>query len=579
MGTARVNLLVADVDGTLVTQSKVLTPRACDAVRRLSDAGILFAITSGRPPRGLSMLVEPLALTSPVAAFNGGMFVEPDLTTLIEQRTLPLAVGREVLGYLLEAGLDVWVYRGVDWFIRDAAAPHVARERATVRFAPTVVHDLTDVLDGAVTIVGVGDDLPIVARCEGELRHRVGAHASAARSQPYYLDVTHPDANKGNVVRTLARLLGVPLEQVATIGDMPNDVLMFGVAGTSIAMGNASPEVQRTARFVTTSNEEDGFARAVEMFVLDAGRAAASTLGLPTSIRACLFDLDGVLTQTATIHANAWKQVFDDYLSQRSASDARPFVPFDVAHDYAVYVDGKPRLDGARSFLRSRGIELPDAEIGALAARKDELVTELLQRRGVATYAGSIRYVRAVREAGLRTAVVSSSRHCQQVLEKAGIANLFDARIDGVVAAEAHLMGKPAPDTYLAAGRALGVAAIEAAIFEDALAGSCSSCSSRTDRRSPRIPVAAARTSSRSRTWGRAGGCSRRPHSDSITSSTWPSRSRRASAPSCRRCPRCIATWSHSASRCWSCSPRSTCAERARAAPRGVCRPGCSSRA
>jgi Cof subfamily protein (haloacid dehalogenase superfamily) len=269
MCSSPIKLLLADVDGTLVTETKVLTPRALDAVRRLREADIQFAITSGRPPRGLSMLVEPLGLTSPVAAFNGGMFVEPDLTTLIEQRTLPLAVAREVLGYLLAAGLDVWVYRGGDWFIRDVAAPHVAREQATVRFAPVIVHDLAEVLDGAVKIVGISDDLSRVAQCENELRHRIGAHASAARSQPYYLDVTHTEANKRTVVRTLVRLLGVPLEQVATIGDMPNDVLMFGIAGTSIAMGNASPEVQRAARYVTTSNEEDGFARAVEMFVLD----------------------------------------------------------------------------------------------------------------------------------------------------------------------------------------------------------------------------------------------------------------------------------------------------------------------
>lgn len=471
MCAAPVRLLVADVDGTLVTQDKALTPRARDAVRRLRDASIEFAITSGRPPRGLSMLVEPLGLTTPVAAFNGGMFVEPDLTTLIEERTLPLAVAREVLGYLLEAGLDVWVYRGVDWFIRDAAAPHVAHEQATVQFAATVVDDLGGVLDGAVKIVGVSDDQPRLAHCEGELRRRIGAHASAARSQTYYLDVTHPDANKGNVVRTLARLLGVPLDQVATIGDMPSDVLMFGVAGTSIAMGNASPDVRRTARFVTASNEEDGFARAVETFVLGTGQSAASTFGLPPGIRACLFDLDGVVTQTAKIHAAAWKQIFDGYLRRRAAADARPFVPFDVTHDYAHYVDGKPRLDGARSFLHSRGIELPAAEVRALAERKDELVTDILQRQGVETCAGSIRYIRAVREAGLRTAVVSSSRHCEQVLAAAGIADLFDARIDGVVAAEAHLAGKPAADTYLAAARAVGVAPIEAAVFEDALAG------------------------------------------------------------------------------------------------------------
>jgi beta-phosphoglucomutase family hydrolase len=184
-----------------------------------------------------------------------------------------------------------------------------------------------------------------------------------------------------------------------------------------------------------------------------------------------LFDLDGVLTQTAKVHADAWKQMFDDYLRERSASDSRPFVPFDVAHDYALYVDGKPRLDGARSFLRSRGITLQDAELQALATRKDELFSDVLRRNGVQTYAGSVRYVRAVREAGLRTAVVSSSRHCEQVLVTAGIADLFDTRIDGVVAAKAHLAGKPAPDSYLAAARAVGVAAIEAAIFEDALAG------------------------------------------------------------------------------------------------------------
>jgi Cof subfamily protein (haloacid dehalogenase superfamily)/beta-phosphoglucomutase family hydrolase len=468
MCAATVKLLIADVDGTLVTSSKALTPRARDAVRRLRDAGVQLAIASGRPPRGLSMLVEPLGLTAPVAAFNGGMFVEPDLKTVIEHHTVPLAVGREVVDYLLEAGLDVWVYRGADWFLRDAAAPHVDHEQATVQFAPVVVRALDDVLDGAVKIVGVGDDHPRVARCEAELRRRIGAHATAARSQPYYLDVTHPEANKGAVVRTLARLIGVPLAQVAAIGDMANDILMFGSAGTSIAMGNASPDVQRTARHVTTSNDDDGFARAVETFVLGTASAAPAAVGLPSRIRACLFDLDGVLTETAKVHAAAWKQMFDDYLRAR---DAHGFVPFDVAHDYARYVDGKPREDGARSFLRSRGIQLSDAEVRALAARKDQLFEDVLRKRGVRTYAGSSRYVRAVRAAGLRTAVVSSSRHCAQVLDVAGIADLFDARIDGVVAADQHLAGKPAPDTYLAAARALGVAAIEAAVFEDALAG------------------------------------------------------------------------------------------------------------
>jgi Cof subfamily protein (haloacid dehalogenase superfamily) len=268
-----IKLLIADVDGTLVTGAKVLTDGARRAVERLRRAGIELAITSGRPPRGMAMLVEPLALTTPIAAFNGGMFVQPDLTTVIERLTLPPAVAREVLDFLLHAGLDAWVYRDTDWFIRSLDAPHVAKERATVQFDPIVTGDLTAVLDGAVKIVGVSDDLDRVARAEEELRRRVLGHASAARSQPYYLDVTHPEANKGMVVRFDARSLRVSLDQIATIGDMPNDVLMFGVGGVSIAMGNASPDVQRCARYVTTSNEQEGFANAVDAFIL--GRHAS----------------------------------------------------------------------------------------------------------------------------------------------------------------------------------------------------------------------------------------------------------------------------------------------------------------
>jgi len=265
-----IKLLVADVDGTLVTQEKALTARAREAVRRLHDAGVAFAITSGRPPRGMAMLTGPLAISTPVAAFNGGLFVEPDLTTILEQRTLPSAVAREAVALLLRTGLDVWVYRGADWFVRRRDAPHVARERATVQFDPTVIPNLDGVLDQTVKIVGVSDDLPLVAVCEAELRRQLGTHASAARSQPYYLDVTHPDANKGMVVRELSRRLAVPLGEIATIGDMPNDVLMFGLGGLSIAMGNASADVQRCARHVTSSNEDEGFANAVEQFVLQA---------------------------------------------------------------------------------------------------------------------------------------------------------------------------------------------------------------------------------------------------------------------------------------------------------------------
>jgi Cof subfamily protein (haloacid dehalogenase superfamily) len=250
-------------------------------VTRLHAAGVRFTITSGRPPRGMAMLTGPLRLEDPIAAFNGGMFVRPDLTTVLRQHALPVEAAREVAEFLLSAGLDVWVYRGAEWFIRKPDAPHVAREQATVQFTPKVIDDLGTVLEGAVKIVGVSDDGPLVARCEAELRRRVGAHASAARSQPYYLDVTHPDANKGMVVRLESQFLGIPLEQIATIGDMPNDVLMFGVGGTSIAMGNASCDVQRAARHVTSSNADEGFANAVDRFILGTCNGAMRTTWAP----------------------------------------------------------------------------------------------------------------------------------------------------------------------------------------------------------------------------------------------------------------------------------------------------------
>ncbi|MEO6798069.1 MAG: beta-phosphoglucomutase family hydrolase [Candidatus Dormibacter sp.] len=203
-------------------------------------------------------------------------------------------------------------------------------------------------------------------------------------------------------------------------------------------------------------------------------------LGLPQAVAACLFDLDGVLTQTAKVHAAAWKQMFDAYLRDRSAKAHQPFVPFDQVADYDTYVDGKPRYDGVRSFLGSRHIELPPGEpsdppdketIGGLGNRKNELVLHLIQEHGVQSYEGSVRYLAAIREAGLRSAVVSSSTNCREVLKAAGMEGLFDKRIDGVVAERDHLKGKPAPDTYLAAARELGLRPSQAAVFEDALAG------------------------------------------------------------------------------------------------------------
>ncbi len=208
--------------------------------------------------------------------------------------------------------------------------------------------------------------------------------------------------------------------------------------------------------------------------------ADARRLGLPAGIRACLFDLDGVLTQTARVHAAAWKQMFDEFLPERSKRTGEPSVPFDPVRDYDEYVDGKPRYDGVRSFLASRGIELPEGEpsdppaaetVHGLGNRKNELVLALIERDGVQAYDGSVRYVQAVRDAGLRRAVVSSSANTRQVLVAADIADLFEEVVDGIVAEREHLKGKPAPDTFLAAARALDVAAANAAVFEDALAG------------------------------------------------------------------------------------------------------------
>jgi Cof subfamily protein (haloacid dehalogenase superfamily) len=266
-GALKISLVLADVDGTLVTAEKVLTPRAQAAVKALRTADIAFAITSGRPPRGMAMLIEPLALRTPVAGFNGGVFVKPDMT-IMEEHVLAGAAARCALDVILHHGLDAWVYSSKGWFVRDRNAPHVARVQWSVKFAPTIVESFDEVLDSAVKIVGVSDDRDLVGRCEKDAQDTLGAQASAARSQPYYLDITHPDANKGTVVTTMSRLLSIPAIEIATIGDMPNDVLMFRKSGLSIAMGNASPDVQAQANLVTASYDDEGFAKAIERFIL-----------------------------------------------------------------------------------------------------------------------------------------------------------------------------------------------------------------------------------------------------------------------------------------------------------------------
>jgi Cof subfamily protein (haloacid dehalogenase superfamily) len=262
-----VRLVVADVDGTLVTPDKILTPQARAAVRHVIEAGIAFTITSGRPPRGMQMLIDDLHLRGPITAFNGGLFVRPDLS-VIRKRLVPREAVQSVIDILSKDAIDVWIYTETDWRVRSRHGSHVDREEWTVKFPPTVVATFEDALDRVVKIVGVSDDHDAMTQCVTEVQQTCGQHVSAALSQPYYLDVTHPKANKGEVISALSALLAIPTTQIATIGDMPNDVLMFERSGMSIAMGNASAEVQHAAKLVTKSNAEEGFALAMETFVL-----------------------------------------------------------------------------------------------------------------------------------------------------------------------------------------------------------------------------------------------------------------------------------------------------------------------
>jgi len=237
-------LVIADVDGTLVTSDKRLTSASRQAARELRERGIDLMITSGRSPRGMQMLIEPLQLTTPLAAFNGGMF------------------------------------SGTEWFATDPAGPHVASETAAVHFAPSAVSSLHGITQ-IVKLVGVGDDEPRLIAATEAVHEGFGTEVSATRSQPYYLDITHPEANKGAVVDYAVAALGVPAAAIAALGDMPNDLPMLAKVGLSIAMGNAEPEVQRAADAVTGSNDEDGFAAAVTRFVL-AEAVASSQSGAAT---------------------------------------------------------------------------------------------------------------------------------------------------------------------------------------------------------------------------------------------------------------------------------------------------------
>lgn len=264
----KIRLVLSDVDGTLVTSEKVLTPRAIAAVAALRERGIEFALTSGRPPRGMAMLIKPLALTTPFGAFNGGALTLPDMT-VIEQHLLSEKAARTAVTSLLAQGLDVWVYTSTQWQVRNLQADRVDREAKTIGFGPTVVADFSDeTFQQTIKVVGVNNDYPKVEKAESEIGRMLGRDASVSRSQPYYLDITHPLANKGAVLQALSQRLKIEPASIATIGDMPNDVLMFKQSGFSIAMGNASAAVQRCANAVTASFEEEGFAKAIEQFFL-----------------------------------------------------------------------------------------------------------------------------------------------------------------------------------------------------------------------------------------------------------------------------------------------------------------------
>jgi len=268
----RCSAVISDVDGTLVTNEKVLTAPTQAAVAKLHANGIAFSIISSRPPRGLCMLFTPLGIKIPVGGFNGGVVATPDLAVLTEH-LLPAKVARCAVDMLDACGAQVWIFSGKDWLLRHLDGPYTGLEEHTVGFGPTVVDGFGRVLDTAAKIVGVSTDFELLARCERELRNVFDDQATIARSQPYYLDITHPLANKGAALSEISKLIAVPLAEVVAIGDGGNDVAMFERSGLSIAMGNASPEVQRTADFVTESNSEDGFAAAIERFILGTNRS------------------------------------------------------------------------------------------------------------------------------------------------------------------------------------------------------------------------------------------------------------------------------------------------------------------
>lgn len=259
----RISLVVSDVDGTLVTSDKRITPAAHAAVASLREAGILFTITSSRPSFGMRALVEALKLDLPIGPFNGSSLVNPDLS-VIEQHVIPRAAVQRSLAMFAEHKIDAWIFTASAWLIQRREDQYVPREVKAIATEPRLVADFGDAIGEACKVVGVSGDRALLETCERELGIELGEAAHVARSQHYYLDVTPPGLDKGTFVAALGKRLGIPREEIATIGDMPNDVPMFAVSGFSVAMGNASEAVKARATTVTDINDADGFANAMQ---------------------------------------------------------------------------------------------------------------------------------------------------------------------------------------------------------------------------------------------------------------------------------------------------------------------------
>ena len=264
---SKISLVVSDVDGTLIDENKALTDKTKAAVQKIRDAGILFTVTSARPPFGLRAIAETLDLQYPMGSFNGGLIYNPD-GEIVNSTPLDRQIIPEIIVEAENYGLDVWLYSDRHWYIKNLHGFHVDHHKETLQFEPTVIDRYDDIKDDIFKVIAASSDFDAVFRCETAIHQRFGDSLAATRSQPYNLDITHPKANKGEAVKHISRYLKIPTTEVVTIGDSFNDISMFANSAIGIAMGNADAEVQKKAAHITASNKEDGFAKAIDRFVL-----------------------------------------------------------------------------------------------------------------------------------------------------------------------------------------------------------------------------------------------------------------------------------------------------------------------